>query len=78
MPVNEFLEIASILAKRLRLFQKTAMQAKETESRIDMDPAELWEPEGQAALDKFDEAINRHNGLQPLFSEEEIEGLVEK
>lgn len=58
---------ASLMAARLRLFQRTAKQAQEADARIDLAPQELWEPSDQAALDAYEAALNEINGARPLF-----------
>ena len=37
-------------AKRLKVFQRIALNASEIGERVDLSPAELWEPEDQAVL----------------------------
>jgi hypothetical protein len=56
------------LARRLRVFQTLANQARERdESEIVLPPQALWEPSDQAALDIWDAAKAEAMGLSPLF-----------
>ena len=61
------LTAAQRAAKRLRVFQTIAIQASVTDSRVDLAPAELWEPEDQAVLDALETEIRLANGERPLM-----------
>ena len=54
-------------AKRLRVFQRIAINASVTDQRVDLAPAELWEPEDQAVLDALETEIRLANGERPLM-----------
>ena len=57
---------AALMADRLRIYRITAQSAAAREDRVDLAPCELWEPSDQAALDAYEEALNKINGAQPL------------
>ena len=59
-------DAAALMAARLRLFRRTAQFATEREARVDLAPAELWEPADDAALDAYEKAIDEINGARPL------------
>ena len=61
------LTAAQRAAKRLHVFQMIAIQASVTDSRVDLAPAELWEPEDQAVLDALETEIRLANGERPLM-----------
>lgn len=61
------LTAAQRAAKRLRVFQVIAIQASNTDSRVDLAPAEMWEPEDQAVLDALETEIRLANGERPLM-----------
>lgn len=59
---------ASIDAARLLSnFKRTSEQAAEREDRIDLAPAELWEPQDQAVLDRLEREIRIAKGETPLL-----------
>lgn len=57
---------AAMMAARLQVFRTLAKQAQETESRIELDPRELWESADEAALTAYETALNEINGARPL------------
>jgi len=57
---------AALMAERLRAFRRLADQARESQSRIDLDPCELWERSDEAALIAYEDSLNKINGAQPL------------
>ena len=57
---------ARLMAERLKLFKRTAEQARETDSRVDLAAAELWEPADEQALNAYDDALLQINGARPL------------
>lgn len=59
-------QAAILMAARMRLFKRIAEQSKEAESRIDMDPRELWDSADEAALAAYELALNEINGARPL------------
>lgn len=54
-------------AKRLRVFQRIALNASEIGERVDLAPAELWEPEDQAILEALETEIRIASGERPLM-----------
>ena len=54
-------------AYSLKNFKRTAEQAAEREDRIDLAPAELWEPQDQAVLDRLEREIRIAKGETPLL-----------
>ena len=61
------LTAAQRAAKRLRLFHAIATNAMDANSRVDLAPAELWEPEDQDVLDALETEIRLANGERPLM-----------
>jgi len=56
-------------AYSLKNFKRTAEQAAEREDRIDLAPAELWEPLDQERLDRLELEIRIAQGETPLLNE---------
>ena len=54
-------------AKRLRIFRSIANNAADMDSRVNLAPAEMWEPEDQAVLDELETEIRLANGERPLM-----------
>jgi hypothetical protein len=69
---KKILHLAVQMAERMRVFRKLAIQAMETDSRIDLDPREFWEPKDQAVLDRFDTLMVELSGVKPLFESEDL------
>lgn len=61
------LTAAQRAAKRLRVFRMIAIQASNMDSRVDLAPAEFWEPEDQDVLDALEMEIRIANGERPLM-----------
>lgn len=69
---SEYLARASVAVRqRLNVFKEIARCAQETESLVEMRPAECWEAKDQAALDHLDRALRAQAGERPLFDLEE-------
>ena len=61
------LTAAQRAAKRLRVFRAVAIHAGDMDTRVDLAPAEFWEPEYQAVLDELETEIRIANGERPLM-----------
>jgi hypothetical protein len=59
-------QAAAMMAARLRVFKRIAAQANETGTRVNLAPAELWEPCDETALAAYEDALNEINGARPL------------
>lgn len=63
---NKLRRAALLMAKRMYTFRRIAEQANDSNSRVDLAPAELWEREDQEALTAYENALLEINGAQPL------------
>lgn len=54
-------------AKRLRIFRRIADNAADIGERVDLAPAELWEPEDQAVLDALELELRLAKCERPLL-----------
>ena len=61
------LTAAQRAAKRLRIFQRVASNAADIGDRVDLAPAELWEPEDQAVLEALEHELRLAQGERPLL-----------
>jgi hypothetical protein len=59
-------QAAAQLAGRLELVKKLAMQAKDRDELVQLEPEELWEPADEGALSAYLNLIHQQQGLQPL------------
>jgi len=69
---NPIRSAAAKMAKRLEFFKRTAEQARERGLDVSDQPVgEMWEPDDEAALKAFDQAVQEIEGVQQeLFLEE--------
>jgi len=63
---KELRKAAAMMAARMRFFKRTADNARDMKTNVDLAPQEFWEPGDQAALDAYEAAINHSQGLEPL------------
>ena len=60
---------AGAMAARLQIFRDTAVHAQERGDKVELHPSEMWEPADEAALQRYEDAMQALSGAQPLFPE---------